>query len=115
MARDQSWRWTPISLCLLPETWRQLWKDKGGGSSKRGGFQRRYPRTPSQAIDGVFPLHNLHAQICDKYGRIEKVQYSPWCEEISYLQLSRRKDPNKTWSLEKTFSEKKGGWKLYIM
>ena len=73
MAWGQSRRWTPNSLCLLLETWRQLWKDQGRGSSKGGDFQRRYSRTPSQAIDGVFPLHNLCAEICDKHGRIQKL------------------------------------------
>ena len=52
---------------------------------KEGDFQRRYPRTPSQAIDRVFSLDNLNAQVFDKYGRIQKVQLGPRCEEISYL------------------------------
>ena len=107
MSRDQSRRWTLGSFFLLPKAWRQLWKDKGIGSSKGSDFQRRYPRIPSQAINGVLPLHSLCAQICDKYGRIQKVKYNPQCEESSYLQLSRRKYPYTTWSLEQTFSEKK--------
>jgi len=54
-------------------------------------LKRRYPRTPNQAIDGVLPLHILCAQICNKHARIQEVQHSPQCEEIPYLQVSRRK------------------------
>ena len=69
-------------------------KDKGGGSSKGCDFKRRYPRTPSQSIDGVLPLHNLCAKICNKHGRVQEVQHSSQCEESPYLQLHTRKDPS---------------------
>ena len=59
---------------------------------KGDDFKGIYRRTPCQAIDGVIPLYNIPAKVCDQHGGVKEVQYSPQCKERPHLQLKRGKD-----------------------
>ena len=45
--------------------WKRLWKSYGRGSSKERVLSIGYSRAPCKAFNGVLPLHNIHAKVCD--------------------------------------------------
>ena len=73
VAWDQLRRWTSGFFFLLPRARRQIWKDQGGGLRKGIHIQGIYSETSSEVVDGVFTLHNFHAQVCDHYGKVQRM------------------------------------------
>ena len=87
-------------IFFLPRARREIWNDQGVGSSEGSYFQGRYSRIFSQAIDGVFTLHNFCAQVCDQHGKVQRMQSCPRFKERTYLQLLGGKNFNSTRGLE---------------
>ena len=63
------------------------------------------PRAPCKVVNGVVPLHRIHANICDQYGGVPEMQYRTQHIESPYLQLEGGKNIVTIWSMEQTFLE----------
>ena len=92
----------PVPITLFEEIEREFEKVKAEVQAKE---EFSIEDNPLKAIDGLLPLYNICAKVCDQHGGVQEVKYSPQCKESTHLQLKKGKDIIATRGMEQTLPQ----------